>query len=50
MVTGFLMLAGLCLFEIILAKIALGNAEIEKFSYEEFFNGEILGKKKYLRD
>lgn len=40
MVTGFLMLAGLCLFEIILAKIALGNAEIEEFSYEEFFNGE----------
>ena len=40
MVTGIIMLAGLCLFEIILAKIALGNAEIKEFNYEEFFNGE----------
>lgn len=40
MVTGIMMLAGLCLFEIILAKIALGRAEIEEFNYEDFFNGE----------
>jgi hypothetical protein len=40
MATGILMLAGLCLFEIILAKIALGSAEIEEFNYEDFFNGE----------
>ena len=40
MVTGIMMLAGLCLFEIILAKIALGSVEIEEFNYEEFLNGE----------
>ncbi|MEW8985996.1 MAG: hypothetical protein AB2401_03150 [Bacillus sp. (in: firmicutes)] len=40
MLTGIMMLAGLCLFEIILAKIALGSTEIKEFNYEEFFNGE----------
>ncbi|WP_286183066.1 hypothetical protein [Bacillus sp. ISL-55] len=40
MVAGIIMLAGLCLFEIILAKIALGNAEIEEFNFEEFFYGK----------
>lgn len=40
MVAGITMLAGLCLFEIILAKIALGNAEIEEFNFEEFFYGK----------
>jgi hypothetical protein len=39
MVAGITMLAGLCLFEIILAKIAIGKAEIEEFNFEEFFNG-----------
>ncbi|WP_285291757.1 hypothetical protein [Bacillus sp. ISL-35] len=40
MVTGIVTLAGLCLLEIILAKIALGKSEIEDFNFEEFFNGE----------
>jgi hypothetical protein len=40
MVAGITMLAGLCLFEVILAKIALGKVEIKEFNFEEFFNGE----------
>lgn len=40
MVAGITMLAGLCIFEIILAKIALGNEEIDDFNFEEFFNGK----------
>lgn len=38
MVTGVVMLAGLCIFEIILAKIALGSATIEEFSFYEFYD------------
>ncbi|ESU33826.1 hypothetical protein G3A_04080 [Bacillus sp. 17376] len=40
MVAGIIMLAGLCLFEIISAKITLGNAEIKEFNFEEFFYGK----------
>ncbi|WP_257391844.1 hypothetical protein [Mesobacillus jeotgali] len=40
MMTGITLLAGLCLFEIILAKIALGNTELKEFNFEDFFYGE----------
>ncbi|WP_170169170.1 hypothetical protein [Mesobacillus subterraneus] len=37
MLSGILMLAGLCVFEIILAKIALGSSEILDFNFQEFY-------------
>ncbi|MEH7443869.1 hypothetical protein V7201_16270 [Bacillus sp. JJ1122] len=38
MLSGLTMLASLCLLEIILAKIALGNGKNEKFSFDEFYD------------
>lgn len=38
MVTGLVMMAGLCIFEIILAKIALGSATIEEFNFFDFYD------------
>jgi len=45
MLSGLTMLAGLCLLEIILAKIALGKGKIEKFSFYEFYDFNQAGKK-----
>lgn len=38
MLTGITLLAGLCLFEIILAKLAIGYGKVEEFNYMEFFD------------
>lgn len=38
MVSGITMLAGLCMFELILAKIAIGNGKIEEFSFQDFYD------------
>lgn len=45
MLSGLIMLAGLCLLEIILAKIALGNGKIEKYSFYEFYDFHQGGKR-----
>ncbi len=46
MLSGLTMLAGLCLFEIILAKIALGHGKIEEFSFQEFYDYPKAGQNK----
>jgi hypothetical protein len=38
MLSGITLLAGLCLFEIILAKFAIGHGKVEEFNYMEFFD------------
>ena len=38
MLSGITLLAGLCLFELILAKIALGDGKVDEFNYMEFFD------------
>ncbi|MEH7885693.1 hypothetical protein V7654_15440 [Bacillus sp. JJ1609] len=45
MLSGLTMLAGLCLLEIILAEIALGNSKIEEFNFHEFYDFHRAGKK-----
>lgn len=38
MLSGITVLTGLCLLEIILAKIAIGNDKNEKISFDEFYD------------
>jgi len=45
MLSGLTMLTSLCLLEIILAKIALGNSKIEKFNFYEFYDFHRAGKR-----
>ena len=40
MVTGVVMLASLCIFEIILAEIAIGSATIKEFNFYDFYDIE----------